>query len=124
MRRRFAERRDALVVAGLLALSALLYLALHQDRPGGTAVVSIGGERHLTIRYSELQKTEYYDIPSDPSLVIEADREGVRVSEAHCPDQRCVKMGKLTRGGGAITCLPARVVVSIEGKEGPDAVAS
>lgn len=124
MRRRFAERRDALIVAGLLALSALLYLALRQDGPGGTAAVTIDGERYLAIRYSELQGKVYYDIPSEPRLVIEADSEGVRVSEAHCPDQRCVKMGKLTRGGGTITCLPARVVVSIEGGEGPDAVAS
>ena len=41
--------------------------------------------------------------------------EGVCVSHADCPTQDCVHTGVITRPGQSIVCLPARIVVELEG---------
>lgn len=40
--------------------------------------------------------------------------EGVRCSEANCPDQVCVHMGTIDSDLLPITCLPHKVVIQIE----------
>ena len=44
-------------------------------------------------------------------LVIE-DGEA-RLTEADCPDSLCVNMGRISRSGQSIICLPHQVVVRI-----------
>lgn len=56
-------------------------------------------------------KTEYgYNL-------LEIGEDKVRVIEADCPDQLCVKQGYISRVGEAIVCLPNRLVVEIKGGE-------
>ena len=51
---------------------------------------------------------------------------GVRVEEADCPTQDCVHTGTITRAGQSIVCLPARIIIRLEGgpvdKDAPDVV--
>jgi hypothetical protein len=47
------------------------------------------------------------------NTVIEIKDRKVRVKEAHCPNQLCVKEGWISRG--AIVCLPNRIVVLVGG---------
>lgn len=49
--------------------------------------------------------------------VIEIRDSRVRVREAHCPNQLCVKQGWVS--SGVIVCLPNRIVVTVGGKAGP-----
>ena len=52
--------------------------------------------------------------------------DGVRVLDADCPTQDCVHTGTVSRGGQSIVCLPARIVIRLEGgkppADAPDAV--
>ena len=50
--------------------------------------------------------------------VIEIRDGKVRVREAHCPRQICVKQGWISRG--AIICLPNRIVITVGGGAGPE----
>ncbi|MBR4545720.1 MAG: NusG domain II-containing protein [Oscillibacter sp.] len=51
---------------------------------------------------------------------------GARVVSSDCPTQDCVHTGVVTYGGQSIVCLPARIVVRMEGgavpSDAPDAV--
>ncbi|MGN1345642.1 MAG: NusG domain II-containing protein [Eubacteriales bacterium] len=42
------------------------------------------------------------------------------VTASDCPDQVCVNSGSISRAGQAIVCVPARVVVRIEGTSSGD----
>ena len=44
---------------------------------------------------------------------------GIRVSRSDCPTQDCVHTGTISRSGQSIVCLPARIVLRLEGG-GPD----
>ncbi|MBQ9493590.1 MAG: NusG domain II-containing protein [Oscillibacter sp.] len=45
---------------------------------------------------------------------------GARVVSADCPTQDCVHTGTVTHSGEAIVCLPARIVIRLEGGAVPD----
>ena len=49
------------------------------------------------------------------------DGNGLRVSSSDCPTQDCVHTGAISRAGQSIVCLPAQVVVHLEGASGTDA---
>lgn len=46
--------------------------------------------------------------------------DGAQVLSADCPTQDCVRTGKVTRNGQSAVCLPARIVVRLEGGAVPD----
>lgn len=55
------------------------------------------------------------------TLHIIAENGGVAVTDSNCPTQDCVHTGRITRTGQSIVCLPAQVVVHLEGASSPDA---
>ena len=46
--------------------------------------------------------------------------DGVRVEAADCPTQDCVHTGVISRGGQSIVCLPARIIIRLEGGPPPE----
>lgn len=43
--------------------------------------------------------------------------QGIFIEEANCPDQICVRWGKISKPGQTIVCLPHRLVISITGNQ-------
>lgn len=50
---------------------------------------------------------------------IQIDQTAVYFSHSTCPDQVCIRTGRLTRAGQAAVCLPNRVIVRLVGTEAP-----
>jgi len=48
------------------------------------------------------------------NLLVEVDGEYIRVVEADCPDKVCIGMGKKSRPGEVIVCMPNRVIIRVE----------
>ena len=57
--------------------------------------------------------------------VIQIEEDCVYFAESDCPDQVCVRSGKLTRAGQIAVCLPNRVIVRLVGAQSDiDAIAT
>ncbi len=109
------KRNDWLLIGIVLFVAAGLFLAqfLQGSPEGAYVVVSIDGKE--AGRYS-LAKDQQIGLETGNTLLIE---EGsVKMKEADCPDQYCVKQSAISRSGESIICLPHRVVVEIETDEG------
>ena len=58
------------------------------------------------------------------TLVIGIENGEAFVKTADCPDHVCIKAGRLSRSGQSAACLPAGVMLTVEGDgRAPDAVA-
>ncbi len=62
------------------------------------------------------------------TLTVEIKDGEVRVSEAGCPGHDCVKTGKISRDGQSIVCIPAGIIITVDGgrasgKEANDGIA-
>ena len=114
------SRRNTLILAAALLVLLLLGLLVQRRRyllnkPGLRAVVEVNGERVAVLPLSEdgaltLDETGYNRIQVSDGAVF--------MAEAGCPDQVCVKTGRVGQPGGGIACLPNRLIVYVESGEG------
>ena len=121
------NRFDALValaVALLAAVTALLFYLPRTQSDQLTLVITVGGQEQSRTPVTQLPdgpvriegrggytltlSPSYSDLPFSPEW-------SVRVSDSDCPGQDCVHTGAISRAGQSIVCLPAQVVVYLEG---------
>ena len=107
---------DALVVLAVLLLTlGLAARPYFAARSAGelTISVAIDGETVERCALSTYEGGTYKS--RGYTLTVAVQNGAVRVSESDCPNQDCVHSGAISRAGQSIVCLPARVVVTLEG---------
>lgn len=114
---------DLLLLAALLAAGGLLFAGFLLTGDRGTVVrVSVDGELFQTY---PLERDGTYEIrgASDAYNLLVIESGTARIKEASCPDRLCIRMGRISRSGQSVVCLPNRVVITIESerKDGVDA---
>lgn len=78
------------------------------------------GELVRTIDLSTLTEPCTVELGSN---TLRADRDGICMVHADCPDGLCMKQGRVSGVGRSIVCLPNRVTAEIKGRgEDADAV--
>ena len=91
-----------------------------------TAVVYADGAEVDRVRLSTDTPMERVYACNGYTLHAAFRSDGVQVVQSDCPTQDCVHTGIITRGGQSIVCLPARIVIRLEGgaipADAPDAV--
>ena len=115
------NRFDALValIIALLAVAAALWFYLPRSQSGQlTVVISVAGEETRRVPLSDFTETTVTG--GGYTLRVSPRDGGVAVTDSDCPTQDCVHTGVITRAGQSIVCLPAQVVVHLEGTA-PDA---
>ena len=107
-------KRDLLLV-GILLLAALLVFAFVRggQKTGAEAVVTVDV---VEIGRYPLSRSGTYPLNGGSNVLVIGDGMAW-VSEANCPDKVCMGMGKISRNGEFIACLPNRLIVVIEGGE-------
>lgn len=120
---------DGLVVLLVVALAAACALATWGRGDGAgdlTAVVTVNGTEADRIPLKASLDGERTYSGNGYTLRVSLSPEGVLVEEADCPTQDCVHTGTITRAGQSIVCLPARIIIRLEGgtvdKDAPDVV--
>jgi len=109
--------RDGVLIAGLLLLSALLWLFLRPGETGAAVVVTIAGEE--AGRYS-LYEEQTITLGGEDYNVLQIRDGQAAVIEANCGDHTCVRTGTVSKAGQSIICLPHELVVKIVGGERSD----
>ncbi|MBR1781354.1 MAG: NusG domain II-containing protein, partial [Oscillospiraceae bacterium] len=105
-----------------VVLAAVLLLRSHA---GATVQVRVDGAVVNTFPLSG-EVTYQIDGLGGTNLLVIQDG-AAWIQEADCPDALCVNMGRISRSGQSVVCLPHKVVVEIidetDGGDGPDVVA-
>lgn len=108
---------DQILITGLVAAGVLfagVYLLQHAGRSGADAVVEISVAGEVIERYPLDQDAEAVISGVDGGTNHFYIQDGQAwVDAASCPDHICVRMGKISREGQSIVCLPNQVVVEI-----------
>ena len=110
------NRFDSLVALAvvLLAVVSALCSYLPKNQSGAlTVVIDISGQEVRRVPLSDF--TEATVTSRGYTLHIAAEGGAVSVTDSDCPTQDCVHTGAISRAGQSIVCLPAQVVVHLEG---------
>ena len=108
--------RDLILAGLLLAVALLAFFMMRKAQgqetgTGAQAVVTVDGEE---IGRYPLNKNGTFPLNGGSNILVIEDGEA-RVSEANCPDKVCMGMGRISRNGELIACLPNRLIIVIEG---------
>lgn len=107
---------DALVVLAVILAAAALGVYFWGGSSSGSlqAVISQNGQVAETVNLSRLTEKEEREITSDGyTLHLVLTSTEVWMESSTCPNQDCVRTGKISRPGQSIVCLPARVSVML-----------
>lgn len=117
MSRFFSDKKriiDLCLVVFLLAVALVLYLVINGGKtPGATAVVRVDG---AVIASYSLSDDGVYSLNGGTNTLVIENGEAY-ISEAECPNGRCIKQGRVRYTGQCITCLPNHLTVTVEGGE-------
>ena len=120
------RRGDFVILFVVLLLAAAVFVpfALAPSR-GLTCEIEQDGKQIRSVRLGAGYQDTITIQGENVTNVIRIDGKCVYFSESNCPDQVCVRTGKLTRAGQIAVCLPNRVVVRLLGaSDDVDAVAT
>lgn len=108
-----------LMVLIMAAAAAIPFLFV----PSGTLYLEVRCDNQLVkrVKLSEsIHETFTVQASNGGHNTVQIDGMRVRIAEASCHDQVCVRTGWLTRAGQAAVCLPNRVVVKLVGQSDED----
>lgn len=109
------RRADILLLLALLLIGGVLALALLLTGRGGQTVqVRVAGEVVASYPLSENRTCTVEGVSGGTNELVIQDGEAW-LTDASCPDQLCVNMGKIDKAGQSIVCLPNQVVIEIVG---------
>ena len=108
------------LIALLLCAAPLLMLLPAPSVPT-RAVVRQNGAVLCTLPLEADAEKEILSPDGSGFNLVRVQSGTVCIADADCPDRTCVRMGAISRAGQSIVCLPAQVVVHLEGASAPDA---
>ena len=80
--------------------------------------IFVDGEEYASYRFNDITSAKKVDVRTEFGYnVVEISKDGASVVDASCLDKTDVRMGKITKPGQTILCVPNRVMVKIFGKE-------
>lgn len=86
------------------------------------AVITVDGETVERIPLENRERTERIVSSCGYTLRVVAEGGDIWVESSDCPTQDCVRTGHISRSGQSVVCLPARVIVRLEGGTADSAV--
>ena len=110
---------DGIIVVILILLSFAPVLVFSLNRassPTQEAVLSVDGKEIKTFDLSDNSQAytyRYEDKDGDYNL-IEVKGNRIRIKEADCGDQICVRRGWIDQSGETIVCLPHKLIIEVK----------
>lgn len=114
MKRRFWKPLDFSVLFAVLFLSFLLFLFIRPTEKGTAVKVFVGNTLYGQWSFEEIPE-EQTVVTEAGTLLLSFEEGEVFVQHADCPEKACVRMGKISRKGESIVCVPLGVCIVVEG---------
>ena len=111
------KKRDIILALVLVLLGIVCYGVIRLGQKKGSQVIIYEDQKEIG-RY-DLNTDTTKEIQTAKGMNILEIKNGMAyVTEADCPDQVCIRMGKISKTGETIVCLPHKLVIQVEGDVG------
>jgi hypothetical protein len=110
------DKKILLAIIAVMLMAGTWVLYRHFTvRPGGVAIIAVDNREVEQVPLRQGDALRRFTVRGTRGyLLIEVDGEYIRVVEADCPDKVCIGMGKKSRPGEVIVCMPNRVIIRVE----------
>lgn len=116
MKKKKKYTADIILIASLLVAGGIIAAVLLSGSRNGSKVIVRIDDR--IIQELSLESDTEYVIENENGRNVLVIHDGQAwISEADCRDGLCAKMGKISRAGQSIICLPHKVIVEVIGSD-------
>ena len=98
----------------MIALVFFLFIHFFIKKDGSMVVIKINGDINYKGSLYQSKELVVYGYQGGSNRIVIQDGF-VYMADADCPDKLCEHMGKISKTGENIVCMPHRVVVEIVG---------
>ena len=106
------KKRDIILALVLILLGIVCYGVIRLGQKKGSQVIIYEDQKEIG-RY-DLNTDTTKEIQTAKGMNILEIKNGMAyVTEADCPDQVCIRMGKISKTGENIVCLPHKLVMKV-----------
>ncbi|MDT2826925.1 MAG: NusG domain II-containing protein [Enterococcus viikkiensis] len=115
---------DGIIVLLLILLSFAPIVVFSINRvneaPTQQAVLSVDGKeiKSFDLNDDKQSYTYRYTDPDGDYNLIEIKGSKIRIKEANCGDQICVRRGWIDQSGETIVCLPHKLLIEVKASDG------
>lgn len=113
---RFFSKGDKFIIFFVILLAVISYVLFSVFLFGDIAeTLEVFADGKLYATYNLVSaKEEVVEIKTKYGTnLLKINQNGAEMIKASCPDKRDVKMGKITKAGQVLICVPNRVVVKL-----------
>ena len=106
-----------LIIVSLLIICIIWIVIIKYNAVNGkTASISVNGDIIYTLN---LDETQNLNIHGENNIILEVEcgNGQIKVVSSECPDKICVKKGFISMTNENIVCLPAKIIIKIDGDE-------
>ncbi|MBV5341486.1 MAG: NusG domain II-containing protein [Deltaproteobacteria bacterium] len=123
------NRGDKFLLAGILLVSLLILAALYSRFSRYSTAIKAA--QAVVVVQGKVIRRVTLPVPGKSSFVVrgrigpstvEIDGAQVRIREAPCSGQVCVRQGWISHPGQSVVCIPGEIIIRIEGANPLDAV--
>lgn len=107
----FAKKTDLLWLL-LPVICIMILLWRTQSDTSVSAQISINDE---VVAEYPLSEPQTITLAEADGVTIEIIENTICISEADCPDKRCVRMGRISKPGEMLVCLPHGMIITLVG---------
>lgn len=107
------RRLDIIILIVLIVIAIGSWIAV-------TVLFDVNGDYVEVIVDNHVQKVISLNDDGEYSNIITIKNREVYMKSSDCPDQICVKQGKIKKQGESIICLPHKLVIRIASEEYPE----
>ena len=107
------RKKDLLIIIPFLVAAGILALWFGAKPSYGIAVVEKDGKEVCRFDLSEQKTSRIIDIGGSMNIKLLLEPGAISFYRSDCPDQTCVRTGRLTKPGQAAVCLPGKVSVRV-----------
>ncbi|MEA4822811.1 MAG: NusG domain II-containing protein [Clostridiaceae bacterium] len=115
---KFAKKSDIIIIAAFISVGILLWIffgGLFGGSNGLRAEIYYKSELIKTVDLTE-GKEESFSVEGVPTVVFHLYTDGsIAFIKSDCPDQICVRSGRLRKVGQMAACLPNQLYMKIVG---------
>ena len=106
------KKNDFVLIVIIISIALCSFLLHHllQGKGAGQVVVRVSGAIEATYDLNDDLEIEL----NDGTNIMQINNGKVKMIEADCPDQLCVKQRAISKNKESIICLPNEVIIEIQ----------
>lgn len=108
---------DFLIIVVLLIISFTPFYMLHNQEKADDQIIVIVKINNREVKRLSLAKDQKWRYQKNGRInIVQIKKHKIRVIDANCKDQVCVKEGWKSESGDTIVCLPHKFLIELKNK--------